>query len=128
MCIRDRKTEYDNLLKAKLNLKEKDKLNKISFNTYIGAVDNDNVKKDNQIAVLYASGAIYNGEGYDAIYAENFVKEIKKLSDDDKVKAVVFRINSPGGSANASDEILFQLQQLKKKKPLVCLLYTSRCV
>lgn len=113
------KTEYDNLLKSKLNLKEKDKLNKISFNTYIGNLDNDNVKKDNQIAVLYASGAIYNGEGYDAVYAENFVKEIKKLSDDDKVKAVVFRINSPGGSANASDEILFELQQLKKKKPLI---------
>ncbi|WP_332032564.1 signal peptide peptidase SppA, partial [Kaistella sp.] len=37
----------------------------------------------------------------------------------DKIKAVVFRINSPGGSANASDEILFELQQLKKKKPLV---------
>lgn len=113
------KTEYDNLLKSKLNLKEKDKLNKISFNTYIGNLDNDNVKKDNQIAVLYASGAIYNGEGYDAVYAENFVKEIRKLSDDDKVKAVVFRINSPGGSANASDEILFELQQLKKKKPLI---------
>lgn len=113
------KTEYDDLLKTKLNLKEKDKLNKISFNTYIGNLDNDNIKKDNQIAVLYASGAIYNGEGYDAVYAENFVKEIKKLSDDNKVKAVVFRINSPGGSANASDEILFELQQLKKKKPLV---------
>jgi signal peptide peptidase A. Serine peptidase. MEROPS family S49 len=47
------------------------------------------------------------------------VKEIKKLTENDKVKAVVFRINSPGGSANASDEILFELQQLRKKKPLI---------
>jgi protease-4 len=113
------KTEYDNLLKAKLNLKEKDKLNKISFNNYIGNLENENGKKDNQIAVLYASGAIYNGKGFDAIYAENFVKEIKSLTENDKVKAVVFRINSPGGSANASDEILFELQQLKNKKPIV---------
>ena len=47
------------------------------------------------------------------------MKEIKKLTENDKDKAVVFRINSPGGSAPASDEILFELQQLKKKKPLV---------
>lgn len=113
------KTEYDNLIRTKLNLKEKDKLNKISFTKYISSYSEDNVKKDNQVAVLYASGAIYNGEGYDAVYSENFVKEIKKLTENDKVKAVVFRINSPGGSANASDEILFELQQLKKKKPLI---------
>lgn len=113
------KTEYDDLLKAKLNLKDKDKLNKVSFNKYVNNFEKESDKKDDQIAVLYASGAIYNGQGYDAIYAENFVKEIKKLTDDDKIKAVVFRINSPGGSANASDEILFELQQLKKKKPLV---------
>ena len=110
------KSEYDNLIKTKLNLKEKDKLNKISFSKYISSYSEDNMKKDNQIAVLYASGAIYNGEGYDAIYSENFVKEIKKLTENDKVKAVVFRINSPGGSANASDEILFEIQQLKKEK------------
>ena len=113
------KTEYDNLIKTKLKLGEKDKLNKIAFSKYISSYREENFKKDNQIAVLYASGAIYNGEGYDAVYAENFVKEIKKISKNDKVKAVVFRINSPGGSANASDEILFELQQLKKKKPLV---------
>lgn len=113
------KTEYDNLLRAKLKLKEKDKLNKISFNSYINSFEDDNSNNDQQVAILYASGAIYNGEGYDAIYSENFVKDIKKITENDKIKAVVLRINSPGGSANASDEILFELQQLKKKKPLV---------
>ncbi|MCQ4036088.1 signal peptide peptidase SppA [Kaistella montana] len=113
------KTEYDDLIKAKINLKKDDKLNKISFSKYISSYSEDNLKKDNQVAVLYASGAIYNGEGNDAIYSEKFVKEIKKLADNDKVKAVVFRINSPGGSANASDEILFEMQQLKKKKPVI---------
>lgn len=113
------KSEYDDMLKSRLKLKEKDKLTKVSFSKYIKSFKEESEGKDNQIAVLYASGAIYNGEGYEEIYAQNFVKEIKKLTKDDDVKAVVLRINSPGGSANASDEILFELQQLKRKKPLV---------
>ncbi|ROI06130.1 signal peptide peptidase SppA [Kaistella haifensis] len=113
------KTEYDDFIRAKINLKKNDKLNKISFSKYISSFSKDNLKKDNQVAVLYASGAIYNGEGNDEIYSENFVKEIKKLTENDKVKAVVLRINSPGGSANASDEILFEMQQLKNKKPVI---------
>ena len=113
------KSEYDQMIKTKLNLKEKDKLAKVSFKKYINSYSEDQSKKDQQIAVLYASGAIYNGEGYQEIYADNFVKEIKKLTENDKIKAVVLRINSPGGSANASDEILFELQQLKKKKPII---------
>ncbi len=113
------KSEYDDMLKSRLKLKEKDKLTKVSFSKYIKSFKEESEGKDNQVAVLYASGAIYNGEGYEEIYAQNFVKEIKKLTKDDDVKAVVLRINSPGGSANASDEILFELQQLKRKKPLV---------
>ncbi|MCB4235814.1 S49 family peptidase [Kaistella anthropi] len=88
------KTEYDDFIRAKINLKKNDKLNKISFSKYISSFSKDNFKKDNQVAVLYASGAIYNGEGNDEIYSENFVKEIKKLTENDKVKAVVLRINS----------------------------------
>ena len=113
------KSEYDDLLRSQLKLNEKDKLNKISFNTYISSLEEKNKTEDHQVAILYASGAIYNGEGYDNIYSENFIKEIKKIAENDKIKAVVLRINSPGGSANASDEILFELQQLKKKKPLI---------
>lgn len=112
------KSEYDNLLKAKLKLKTDDKLQKISFSKYITSFKDD-TSKDGQVAVLYASGAIYNGEGYEDIYAENFIKEIKKIAENDAIKAVVLRINSPGGSANASDEILFEMQQLKKKKPVI---------
>lgn len=113
------KSEYDQLIKSKLNLKEKDKLAKVSFSKYIKAYKDESGKNSDEIAVLYASGAIYNGEGYQDIYADNFLKEIKKIGDDKNIKAVVLRINSPGGSANASDEILFELQQLKKKKPIV---------
>ncbi len=112
------KTEYENLLKAKLKVEDDKKLNQISFNKYINSYK-DEKSKGEQVAILYASGAIYNGEGADEIYAQDFVKHIKDLQDNDDVKAVVFRINSPGGSANASDEILFELKQLKKKKPLI---------
>nr|WP_315027114.1 signal peptide peptidase SppA [uncultured Chryseobacterium sp.] len=112
------KTEYDDLIKSKLSLKDKEKLNKISLSSYINSYTDEDGSGE-KVAVLYASGSINNGEGYNDIFSENYVKYIKKLQEDDKVKAVVFRINSPGGSANASDEILFELQQLKKKKPLV---------
>lgn len=111
------KSEYDNIIKKKLKIDTDKKLNKISFAKYSQSLDSDDDGK--KIAILYASGAIYNGKGYDGIYSDNFVKEIKKLQKDDDVKAVVFRINSPGGSANASDEILFEMQQLKRKKPVV---------
>ena len=111
------KSEYDNIIKKKLNIDSDKKINKISFAKYAESDDTEGGKS--KIAVLYASGAINNGKGYDAIYSENFVKEIKKLQKDDDIKAVVFRINSPGGSANASDQILFEMQQLKRKKPVI---------
>lgn len=111
------KSEYDNIIRKKLNIDADKKINKISFAKYSESLESKSDGK--KIAVLYASGAIYNGKGYDGIYAENFVKEIKKLQKDDDIKAVVFRINSPGGSANASDEILFEMQQLKRKKPVI---------
>ncbi|HBV16269.1 signal peptide peptidase SppA [Chryseobacterium carnipullorum] len=112
------KTEYDQMIKSKLSLKEKEKLNKVSLAGYINSYA-DEEKSGEKVAILYASGGINNGDGYNEIYSEKYIKYIRDLQDDDKVKAVVFRINSPGGSANASDEILFELQQLKKKKPLV---------
>ena len=112
------KSEYDNIIKNKIGLDKDKDLIKISFNKYAESFKND-IEKEEKIAVLYASGSINNGEGYQDIHSVDFVKYIKDLQEDKDVKAVVLRINSPGGSANASDEILFELQQLKKKKPLV---------
>lgn len=112
------KSEYEDMLKAKLNVSDKEKLNKVSLANYISSFADED-KSGEKVAILYASGSINNGDQYNDIHSEKYVKYIKKLQEDDQVKAVVFRINSPGGSANASDEILFELQQLKKKKPLV---------
>lgn len=112
------KTQYDDLIKSKLGVKKEEKLNKISLGKYIASYSDDE-KSGDRVAVLYASGSINSGDEYNDIHSEKYIKYIKELQENDKVKAVVFRINSPGGSANASDEILFELQQLKKKKPLV---------
>ncbi|MFC0426802.1 signal peptide peptidase SppA [Chryseobacterium scophthalmum] len=112
------KTEYDQLIKTKLSIAEKDKLNKVSLQKYIDSFK-DKDSSGEKVAVLYASGSINSGDEYNEIYSEKYIKYIKELQEDKKVKAVVLRINSPGGSANASDEILFELQRLKKTKPLV---------
>ena len=113
------KSEYENMIKAKMNIKKDDDLNKASIGKYIMANKSSKNTDGGEIAVLYAAGEIYNGDKSTDIHSEKYVKYIQELAGDDRIKAVVFRINSPGGSANASDEILFELQQLKKKKPLV---------
>lgn len=112
------KSEYDNILKQKLGLNKNDKLNKISLANYINNQDNFKFSS-NKIAVLYASGTIYNGNSFTDIHSEKYINYIKDLANDDQIKAVVLRVNSPGGSATASDEILFELNELKQKKPLI---------
>jgi protease-4 len=74
----------------------------------------------NKIAVIYAEGTITDGKGdRDEIAGERFAKEIRKLSEKKDVKGVVLRINSPGGSATASDVILREIKRLQQKKPVV---------
>ena len=112
------KSEYEEIIKNKLNVGKDEKLNKVSIRNYaLSQVDTKT--NDNKIAVLYASGTIYNGNKYSDIHSERYIQYIKNLAQDDNIKAVVLRVNSPGGSANASDEILYELQQLKQKKPLI---------
>jgi protease-4 len=70
--------------------------------------------------VVYAEGEIVDGEGNDnQIGGDAFAKIIRKLRKDDKVKAIVLRVNSPGGSALASDIMWRELILAKKEKPLI---------
>ena len=112
------KSEYEEIIKNKLNIGKDEKLNKVSIRNYAFS-QVDTKTNDNKIAVLYASGTIYNGNKYSDIHSERYIQYIKNLAQDDNIKAVVLRVNSPGGSANASDEILYELQQLKQKKPRI---------
>lgn len=74
-----------------------------------------------KIGVIYAYGEIASeGEGVDdGIYYETLIKDIRKITEDNTVKAVVLRVNSPGGSGFASEQIWKALMDLKAKKPLV---------
>ncbi|MGK7914625.1 MAG: signal peptide peptidase SppA [Prochloraceae cyanobacterium] len=75
---------------------------------------------DNKIALVYAQGTIVGGQGdLREIGGDRFAKELAKLRRDQNVKAVVLRINSPGGSATASEVILRAIQLLRKEKPVI---------
>jgi protease IV len=87
---------------------------------YARAPESDKKSSDNKIAVIYASGNIISGEGdEESIGSERISKAIRKARLDDKVKAVVLRVNSPGGSALASDVIWREMLLTKKVKPVV---------
>ena len=75
---------------------------------------------ENKIAVIYAEGTIVGGEGKDDEIGDvTYAKLVHKLANDDKIKAIVLRVNSPGGSALASDIIWRELVLAKKQKPLI---------
>ncbi len=96
-------------------------INYLSMNDYVSQLDFDNADSKNKIAVLYAEGEIVDGKQTDEnqVASSTMVEEIRKIANNDKIKAVVLRINSPGGSALASEIMLRELQLLKKKKPLI---------
>lgn len=81
-------------------------------------VDMKEKSAGNKVAVLYAMGDI-DGNSADGIVSEDIVKELNDLAKDEKVKAVVFRVNSPGGSAFGSEQMWYALTKLKAKKPVV---------
>ncbi len=112
--------EVENRIKAKTGGKEKDKIKYLSLSEYAATVSDDN-GGDERVAVLFAEGNIIDGESDDdyQIASQDMIDEIRKLRNNDKVKAVVLRVNSGGGSALASEVILRELQLLKAKKPLV---------
>lgn len=112
-------TEVKEYLKGLLKVeKAKDvRMASIKDMTSVSFVKESNSK--DVIAILYAEGSINNGSGKDGITDKRYVKEIEKLKDNDKVKAVVFRVNSPGGSAYASEQIWKAITDLKAKKPVV---------
>ena len=110
-------------VKKLLDIDEDKKINQVS----IGAMQNVKQKqKGEQIAVYYAYGDIVDtpsqgllmGGGHQ-IVGNEVNKDLQKLADDEDVKAVVIRVNSPGGSAYASEQIWHQIEELKAKKPVV---------
>ena len=113
------KTQYEHKLKKVLGIESDEKLNSVS---YMQMKNSYNSKKGtrNQIAVIYAQGPIIYGEGNESnIGQEIFSKAIRKIKKSKRVKAVVLRIDSPGGVALTSEIIWDELIELKKEKPIV---------
>lgn len=108
-------------IKLKMGYKKSDELNMISYAKYNSIVkDKISSTKENKIAVLYAEGAINDGkEDEGTIGRDAYVKLIREIKLDKTIKGVVLRVNSPGGSAFASEQIYHELLSLKNEKPLV---------
>lgn len=115
------KDEFEDILKTKLGIGKKDKLNFASLSDYKSRLSQK--PSSNQIALLIAEGNIVDGRAgaaSDAVIAsEDFIEEIRKVNADSNIKAVVMRVNSPGGSALASENILRELDLLQKNKKLI---------
>ena len=95
-------------------------INAVGNANYAKSYKDKNVSK-NEVAIIYASGQIFDGKGNEeqAIYSENLSKTIRKAREDKNVKAIVLRVNSPGGSALASAIIGRELDLTKEVKPVI---------
>ncbi len=102
------------------NLTKQDDFKNIKFVSHSNLKNvplNEKMHKD-KVAVIYGVGGIDMG-GTDGIVSEKLVETINKVKDDKAVKAVVFRVNSPGGSAYGSEQIWRAISNLKKEKPVI---------
>lgn len=113
--------QVEQLLRKKTGRTEKEDIEFVTINDYAEMVKANKKTAPARIAVLFAEGDIVDGEqeGDYQIASKTFCEEVRKLRMNDKVKAVVLRVNSPGGSALASEIILRELLLLKEKKPLI---------
>jgi len=93
----------------------------VSLADYAGALKKDaGSSSDETIAVIYAEGAIVDGRGGQGeVGGDRFAREIRRLRQDDDVKAIVIRVNSPGGSAAAAEHIQREIRLAKEVKPVV---------
>jgi protease-4 len=108
------------MLKTKTGAESIDKRELVTLNDIKDSEDTREKRKGDKIAVVYAEGDIVDGEGQDGqIGSVDCSKAIRKARLDEKVKAVVLRVNSPGGSALASETIWREVVLTKKVKPVI---------
>lgn len=116
------RSEVENTVKVLAGQDVDDKLRAASVAKMVRIKDKTKVK-DDKIAILYAEGQIMEestGLSYSTqVISEKMCDELQKLAADEDVKAVVFRVNSPGGSAYISEQIWKKVIELKEKKPVV---------
>ena len=95
------------------------KVNSISLADYAAIKDVPNLKATNKVAVIYAEGNIVDGSDPEGVAGDRFAKIIADVRADKDVKAVVLRVNSPGGSVMASEKIKAELDLLRENVPVI---------
>lgn len=115
---------YDDQIKKeiadKLKRSDRDKINFVTFDDYEKSADYKKNTGDGKIALVFASGDIVSGSGGDEqIGSDVFRTLLRKARQDEDVKAIVFRVNSPGGSALASEVIWREITLARKVKPVI---------
>jgi protease-4 len=106
-------------LKEKLGLEEDNDIETVNATDLNTTVSSKNITSKNRIAVIVAEGEIVGGSADGVISSEKFAKEIRKARKDDNIKAIVLRVNSPGGSVVASEVIWREMAEAKKVKPVI---------
>ena len=117
----DELVDHEALLEKLCTLAQVDKAEKLGLMPFADYVMSKVVEMPgrNNVAVIYADGEIVEGKEYGMVAGDRFVKIIDEVRKDNTVKAVVLRVNSPGGSVSASVKIRTALDLLQKEKPLV---------
>ena len=111
--------EMKNYLRELLDIDDDKKIPSATVANMKSVKTKNVLKTENTVAILYANGNITSGTGSSGIQDKYLVNEIEKLKNDDDIKAVVFRINSGGGSAYASEQIWKAIEDLKAEKPVI---------
>lgn len=115
--------EVKNVIKKRLDIDTDTDIPQLSLGDMLNVEDNKN--RGDKVAVYYAYGDIVDEDNSNpmnpqtCIVGKDMCKDLEELADDDDVKAVVLRVNSPGGSAYASEQIWHAVTKLKAKKPVV---------
>ncbi len=115
-------TDALNIIRKQLKLEENSKINQVSLlDYYLHSKDKDeDYSSSNRVALLYAEGNIIEEPGQEGTIGRRYLKTLRDIRNTKSIKALVLRVNSPGGSALLSDEILNEIKSIKAAgKPVV---------
>ncbi len=117
VCYRDEELDA---LREETGVEEGEVFRQVDFADYLAHAQDVEFGGGPQVAVVYAEGDIVDGEGYEGeVGGSAYARELRSLRENPDVAAVVLRINSPGGSAGAAEEMLRELRLLREVKPVV---------
>jgi protease IV len=115
------KDQYLDVIKSRVDAKETDDIDFVTYARYVKSYSSFKSSK-NEIAVIIADGTIVPGDAdgtKQVVPGETFADEIRKAREDDDIKAIVIRVNSPGGEFRASDMMWREVEMATKLKPVI---------